>query len=153
MAPARDMAGIWHPQGAWHQRERRDRVHRHRIAGIWHPQGAWHPQVENVTPGSTVYSRGYGIRKEHGTRKGCHYYTTLTRPLIEYSSGRACPCHAHLLPAMLTTPCHAHYSLPCSPTPCHAHLLPVMPTCSCYAKNVPQPLDYLFMLAFRRLAD
>jgi hypothetical protein len=29
----------------------------------------------------------------HGTRKGCHYYTTLGA-LIVYSSDRACPCHA-----------------------------------------------------------
>src|SRR5260221_4202716 len=37
----------------------------------------------------------------HGTRKGCHYYTTLGRTLTVYSSRsriyrgiRACPCHA-----------------------------------------------------------
>jgi len=39
---------------------------------------------------------------EHGTRKGCHYYTTLGVPLTAYSSDRACPCHVHL-------------SLPCPP--------------------------------------
>src|SRR5713101_6561262 len=40
----------------------------------------------------------------HGTRKGCHYYTTLGRPLTVYSSRspmyrgtRACPCHARHL--------------------------------------------------------
>src|SRR6266487_5315738 len=30
----------------------------------------------------------------HGTRKGCHYSTTLGAPLIVSSSDRACPCHA-----------------------------------------------------------
>src|SRR6266699_461714 len=70
----------------------------------------------------------------HGTRKGCHYYTTLGAPLPVYSSDRACPCHARL-------PCHtpssarvqrvdrrAVYSsdraCPCHANmPCHAHHL------------------------------
>src|SRR6266700_6725966 len=31
--------------------------------------------------------------REHGTRKGCHYYTTELLRRLVYSSERACPSH------------------------------------------------------------
>ncbi len=55
-----------------------------------------------------------GVHFWHDTRKECHYYTTLGRPLTVYSSDRACPCHAHLplprrLAIMSACPCHARH--------------------------------------------
>ena len=81
----------------------------------------------------------------------------LGKPMhSSHSSGRACPCHAHLplpcplAPAMPTCPCHAHLPLPCSIAPamptyhCHAHLplprplAPAMHTYPCHA-HLPLP--------------
>src|SRR6266699_3976119 len=49
--------------------------------------------------------------RSHGTRKGCHYYTTLERPLTVYSSGRACPCHVRL-----PLPCSLAPAMPAIPS-------------------------------------
>jgi len=96
----------------------------------------------------------------HGTRKGCHYYTTEQLRRLVYSSERACPAHVRairrssfagscivvtgLAPVMLSptrhaSPCPSHaLSHPsCSPCPSHALSHPSCSPCPSHALSHP----------------